>query len=182
LLSRMSGIATETACYVKAVEGLPCHILDTRKTAPGLRLLDKYAVRMGGGRNHRYHLGDGVLVKDNHWEALKRVGLTLSQGLEGLRGRIHHLIRVQVEVKDMAELREAIEAGADVLLLDNMNPEEMAVVVKEVDGKIPLEASGGISLETVRRVAQSGVDFISVGALTHSPRGLDISLELDYRA
>ncbi|MDP6781951.1 MAG: carboxylating nicotinate-nucleotide diphosphorylase [Dehalococcoidia bacterium] len=182
LLTRMSGIATETARYVQAVEGFTCQILDTRKTVPGLRLLDKYAVRMGGGRNHRYHLGDGVLVKDNHWEALKRAGITLAQGLEGLRGRVHHLIRIQVEVKDMAELSEAIGAGADVLLLDNMSPEEMAVAVKKVGGRLPLEASGGISLKTVRRVAQSGVDFISIGALTHSPGALDISLELEYQA
>lgn len=181
LLTRMSGIATETARYVDAIQGLPCFVLDTRKTAPGLRLLDKYAVRMGGGRNHRFNLGDGVLVKDNHWEALKVAGLTLAQGLERLRGRIHHLIKVQVEVKNMAELREAVEAGADALLLDNMTPEEMAAAVREVGGRIPLEASGGITLDTIRRAAESGVDFISIGALTHSPRALDISLELEYR-
>jgi nicotinate-nucleotide pyrophosphorylase (carboxylating) len=181
LLTRMSGIATETARYVEALKGLPCAVLDTRKTAPGLRLLDKYAVRMGGGRNHRFHLGDGVLVKDNHWEALREAGLTLAQGLELLRGRVHHLIKVQVEVKDMAEVREAVGAGAEALLLDNMGPEEMAAVVREVAGRLPLEASGGITLETVRQAALSGVDFISIGALTHSPRALDISLELEYR-
>ncbi|MEE9203134.1 MAG: carboxylating nicotinate-nucleotide diphosphorylase, partial [Dehalococcoidia bacterium] len=181
LLTRMSGIATDTARYVEALKGLPCAVLDTRKTAPGLRLLDKYAVRMGGGRNHRFHLGDGVLVKDNHWEALREAGLTLAQGLERLRGRIHHLIKVQVEAKDMAEVKEAVEAGAEALLLDNMSPEEMAAVVREVAGRLPLEASGGITLETARQAAQSGVDFISIGALTHSPRALDISLELEYR-
>lgn len=176
-LCRLSGIATETAKYVEAVSGLPCLILDTRKTAPGLRFLDKYAVRVGGGKNHRFHLGDGILIKENHWAALKSAGIDLKQAIFKLK-QSHHLLKVEVEVKSVEEASEALEAGADVLLLDNMNIEQIKKVVEIAKGKALLEASGGITLENVRRVAETGVDFISIGALTHSPKALDISLEL----
>jgi len=179
-LSRLSGIATETSRYVEAVAGTGCVIADTRKTAPGLRLLDKAAVRAGGGKNHRSHLGDGILIKDNHWQALRLQGLSLEEGIRRVRAEAHHLLKIEVEVKNLVEAEEAVRAGADWLLLDNMTPEAMEHVVKALRGKVRFEASGGIDLSTVRRVADTGVDVISVGALTHSPRALDISLELEY--
>ena len=180
LLTRLSGIATETSRYVQAVAGTGCTIVDTRKTAPGLRSLDKYAVRVGGGRNHRYHLGDGILIKDNHLQALKLQGLSLAQGIARLRAGAHHLLKIEVEVKDLGEARQAVAAGAEAIMLDNMGLEEMARVVRKFKGKVLIEASGGINLSNVRQVAETGVDLISVGALTHSPRALDISLELEY--
>jgi len=179
LLTRLSGIATETSRYVQAVAGTGCTIVDTRKTAPGLRSLDKYAVRVGGGRNHRYHLGDGILIKDNHLQALKLQGLSLAQGIARLRAEAHHLLKIEVEVKDLGEARQAVAAGAEAIMLDNMGLEEMARVVRKFKGKVLIEASGGINLSNVRQVAETGVDLISVGALTHSPRALDISLELE---
>jgi len=178
-LCRLSGIATETAKYVSAISGLPCIILDTRKTAPGMRLMDKYAVRMGGGKNHRFHLGDGILIKDNHWFALRSAGLSLKQAIERARSQAHHLLKLEVEVKDEEEAKEALQAGADILLLDNMSIEEMKRVVEIAKGKALLEASGGITLDNIREVAETGVDFISIGSLTHSPKALDISLELE---
>ena len=180
LLTRLSGIATETSRYVQAVAGTGCTIVDTRKTAPGLRSLDKYAVRVGGGRNHRYHLGDGILIKDNHLQALKLQGLSLAQGIARLRAGAHHLLKIEVEVKGLGEARQAVAAGAEAIMLDNMGLEEMARVVRKFKGKVLIEASGGINLSNVRQVAETGVDLISVGALTHSPRALDISLELEY--
>lgn len=177
-LQRMSGIATATAQFVEAVAGLPVKIMDTRKTVPGLRILDKYAVWVGGGKNHRFHLGDGVLVKDNHWEALKASGESLAQAIQRVKARASIFLRVEVEVKSLEEARQAVAAGADILLLDNMSPEEMRRVVQKVNGKVLTEASGGISLQNVRAVAESGVDFISSGALTHSVKTLDISLEV----
>ena len=180
LLTRLSGIATETSRYVQAVAGTGCTIVDTRKTAPGLRSLDKYAVRVGGGRNHRYHLGDGILIKDNHLQALKLQGLSLAQGIARLRAGAHHLLKIEVEVKDLGEAGQAVAAGAEAIMLDNMGLEEMARVVRKFKGKVLIEASGGINLSNVRQVAETGVDLISVGALTHSPRALDISLELEY--
>ncbi len=176
-LTRLSGIATLTARYVEAVAGTGCIIADTRKTVPGLRLLDKLAVRVGGGKNHRFHLGDGVLIKDNHWQALKIQGLSLEEGIR--RARAHHLLRIEVEVKSLEEAEEALRAGADWLLLDNMTPEGMERIVRAFKGKVHFEASGGIDLSNVRRVAETGVDMISIGALTHSPQALDISLELE---
>lgn len=178
-LQRLSGIATITAHYIEAVAGLPVTILDTRKTAPGLRLLDKYAVRVGGGKNHRIHLGDGILLKDNHWQALQATGISLTEAIHRVRARAHPGLRVEVEVKNLEEARQAVEAGADMLLLDNMKPEDMRQVVAEIGDRVQTEASGGITLETVRAVAEAGVDFISVGALTHSVRALDISLEVE---
>jgi len=179
-LTHLSGVATLTAHYVEAVSGLPCTILDTRKTMPGLRFLDKYAVRMGGGRNHRLHLGDGVIIKDNHWAALRRAGLSLKEALERLRRRLSPFIKIEVEVTDLEQVREALEAGADILMLDNMSLEEIKEAVALAKGKALLEASGGITLENARSVAEAGVDFISVGALTHSAPALDISLELEF--
>ncbi|MBI4288856.1 MAG: carboxylating nicotinate-nucleotide diphosphorylase [Chloroflexi bacterium] len=177
-LQRMSGIATGTAQLIDAVSGLPTKIMDTRKTVPGLRFLDKYAVRIGGGKNHRFHLGDGILVKDNHWEALKVSGETLAQAIQRVKARASIFLRVEVEVKNMEEALESVAAGADILLLDNMTPEEMRRVVQEVKGKVLTEASGSVNLQNVRAVAESGVDFISSGALTHSVKTLDISLEV----
>ena len=177
-LQRLSGIATETARYVAAVVGLPVKIVDTRKTVPGMRWLDKYAVRMGGGFNHRMSLSDGVLVKDNHLAVVKARGESFKAMVARIRQRTSHLVKIQVEVESLEEATEAAEAGADALLLDGMSPEQMEGVVRRYTGRILIEASGGITLENVRRVAETGVDLISVGALTHSPRALDISLDV----
>jgi len=177
-LQRMSGIATETARYVRAVEGLPARILDTRKTIPGHRHLDKYAVRMGGGRNHRQNLSDGILIKDNHIAAVRAQGLSLADTVRNAVERAPMALKVEVEVESFEEAREALDAGAHILLLDNMTPDDMRQIVGMARGRALTEASGGIDLETVRAVAESGVDFISSGALTHSTRALDISMEL----
>ena len=179
-LSRLSGIATATARYAEAIAGLPCHILDTRKTAPGLRLLDKYAVTVGGGKNHRLHLGNGVLIKDNHWTYLRHTGLNLKEGIQNIRSRASPFLKIEVEVENLEEAREAVEAGADVLMLDNMPLAEIQEIVAVAEGKSLLEVSGGITLDNVRQVAETGIDFISIGALTHSPQALDISLELVF--
>ncbi len=175
---RLSGIATETGQYVAAVAGLPVRIVDTRKTVPGMRWLDKYAVRVGGGFNHRLSLSDGVLVKDNHLAAVRGRGETMQGIVARLRRRTHHLLKIQVEVESLEEATEAVEGGADALLLDQMPLEQVQEVVRRYKGRVLIEASGGITLEEVRCVAGTGVDLISVGALTHSPRALDISLEV----
>ena len=177
-LQRMSGIATETTRYVRAVEGLPARILDTRKTLPGHRHLDKYAVRMGGGRNHRQNLSDGILIKDNHIAAARAQGLSLTNTVRNAVERAPMALKVEVEVESLEEAREALDAGAHILLLDNMTPDDMRQIVEMARGRALTEASGGIDLETVRAVAETGVDFISSGALTHSTRALDISMEL----
>ena len=177
-LQRLSGIATATSMYVKAAQGTKARIVDTRKTVPGIRQLEKYAVRMGGGHNHRYNLADGILIKDNHIAALRARGLGLVEIVSLARENSPHTLRVEIEVESIEEAREALEAGADVILLDNMSPEEMRQVVTMTDGRRLLEASGGINLETVRAVAETGVDLISVGALTHSVMAMDISLDL----
>lgn len=174
LLQRMCGIATLTRRYVDEIAGMHAKILDTRKTAPGLRVLDKYAVRAGGGCNHRFALYDGVLIKDNHITAAGGIG----EAVRRVRGRVSHTLKIEVEVKNEAELEEALIAGADSVLLDNMGLPEMAAAVKRVAAKIPLEASGNMTLERVRGVAATGVDFISVGALTHSAAAADISLNV----
>ena len=177
-LQRMSGIATETARYIRAVEGLPVRILDTRKTVPSHRYLDKYAVRMGGGANHRFTLADGILIKDNHIAALRVLGLSLA---DAVRSAVKHApigLKVEVEVESLEEAREGLEAGAHTLLLDNMDPDEMRKIVSIAKGRVLTEASGGITLETVRAVAEAGVDFISSGSITHSAKALDIGLEL----
>ncbi len=174
IFQRMCGIATLTRRYVEEVSGKPVKILDTRKTAPGMRILDKYAVRVGGGYNHRFALYDGVLIKDNHIAAAQGIG----EAVRRVRERIPHTLKIEVEVKDLAELEEALAAGADVVMLDNMEPAEMARAVKRVGGRIPLEASGNMTLERIREVAGTGVDLISVGALTHSVAAADISLTM----
>ena len=177
-IRRLSGIATLTAAYVSAVEGYPTRIVDTRKTTPGLRALEKYAVRMGGGHNHRQNLGDGILIKDNHIQALAGLGMTLGDVVRKANREKSHTINVEVEVEDMAQVEEALAAGARLILLDNMDAEEMAAAVAVARGRAVTEASGNITLKTVRAAAAAGVDIISVGALTHSSGALDISLDL----
>jgi len=178
-LQHLSGIATETARYVDAVLGTKAIITDTRKTIPGLRLLEKYAVRAGGGRNHRLNLGDGVLIKDNHLAALRSSGVGLGEAVKQARERVPRTMKIEVEVESIEQAREALSAGADIIMLDNMNLKDMRRVVELVQGRALLEASGGITLDNVRSVAEAGVDLISVGALTHSAKALDISLEVE---
>ncbi|HAC20148.1 MAG TPA: carboxylating nicotinate-nucleotide diphosphorylase [Dehalococcoidia bacterium] len=177
-MQHMSGIATQTQRYVKAVEGHPVRIVDTRKTTPGLRFLEKYAVRMGGGQNHRQNLGDGILIKDNHIDALRGDGMSLGDVVKKAIREASHTIRVEVEVETLEQLDEALDAGAGIILLDNMDVEQMTIAVQIAKGKAFTEASGGITLETVRAVAATGVDIISVGALTHSVLALDISMDM----
>ena len=179
-LQRLSGIASETARYVQAVKGLPVQITDTRKTTPGLRALEKYAVRAGGGKNHRMHLGDGILIKDNHLAALRTQGLSIKEIIAKARQKASPKLKIEIEVKTPQEAVEAAEAGADIIMLDNMNLEDMRQAVRLIKGRALIEASGGITLDTVRTIAESSVDLISIGALTHSSKALDISLELDY--
>jgi nicotinate-nucleotide pyrophosphorylase (carboxylating) len=178
-LQRLSGIASETTRYVQAVKGLPVYIMDTRKTTPGLRMLEKYAVRIGGGKNHRMHLADGILIKDNHIAALRRRGMSIKEVIAKARQQASPELKIEVEAKIPEEAIQATEAGADIIMLDNMNVEEISQVVQLVKGRALIEASGGITLENVRAVAETGVDRISIGALTHSPKALDISLELE---
>ena len=180
-LQRMSGIATLTRQYVEVVEGTTASITDTRKTAPGLRLLDKYAVSIGGGRNHRMNLTDGVLIKDNHLAALQGEGISLSQAIKRARRRAPHTIKIEVEVESVEAAVAASSAGADIVMLDNMSPHDMRIVVDQIGAGSTVEASGGITLENVADVANSGVDIISVGALTHSPRAMDISLDFESK-
>ena len=177
-MQHMSGIATQTQRYVKAVEGHPVRIVDTRKTTPGLRFLEKYAVRMGGGQNHRQNLGDGILIKDNHIDALRGDGMSLGDVVKKAIREASHTIRVEVEVETLEQLDEALDAGAGIILLDNMDVEQMTIAVQIAKGKAFTEASGGITLETVRAVAATGVDIISAGALTHSGLALDISMDM----
>ncbi len=180
-IQRLSGIATTAAQYVEQVKGLKVDIADTRKTTPTLRLLEKYAVRMGGGRNHRMGLSDAVLIKDNHIDALRVVGMSYREIVEKARGKAPRGMKVEAEARTVKEAVEAVEAGVDIVMLDNMTTEEMRQAVGLIAGRAEVEASGGISLKTVRSVAETGVDFISVGALTHSYNSLDISLELETR-
>jgi len=178
-LQRLSGIASETARYVQSVKGLPVYIMDTRKTTPGLRMLEKYAVRVGGGKNHRMHLADGILIKDNHIAVLRRRGLSIKEIVAKARHKASPELKIEVEVKTPEEAIQAAEAGADIVMLDNMNLKDMRQAVRLIKGRALIEASGGITLESVRDVAETGVDLISIGALTHSPKALDISLELN---
>jgi nicotinate-nucleotide pyrophosphorylase (carboxylating) len=173
-LQRLSGIATLTRKFVSAVEGTRTAIVDTRKTTPGLRLLEKYAVRQGGGKNHRFGLFDGVLIKENHIAAAGGI----KEAVRRARSGIDHLKKIEIEVTRLEELALALEAGADVILLDNMDPIQVREAVAHVNGRVPIEVSGGIRLDNVREYALTGVDFISVGALTHSFKAADISLEL----
>jgi len=178
-LQRLSGIASMTAQYVARVSGCRAVITDTRKTTPGLRMLEKYAVRMGGGRNHRFHLGDGILIKDNHLAVLYHSGMNLSGIVARAKQNAPAGIKVEVEVTTIQEALDAVAAGANIIMLDNMSPEEMGKAVGAVNGQVEIEASGGITLDNVRQVAMTGVDIISIGALTHSVRALDISLEIE---
>jgi nicotinate-nucleotide pyrophosphorylase (carboxylating) len=177
-LQRLSGIATAAAEMVSALDGMPARILDTRKTTPGLRMLERYAVRVGGAYNHRFNLSDGILIKDNHIAAGRSRGLGIPDVIERARGHAPHTLKVEVEVTDLDGLREAVVAGADIVLLDNMAPAMMAKAVEIAGGRCLLEASGGVTLENVREIAATGVDFISSGALTHSAKAMDISLEV----
>lgn len=178
-LQQLSGIASETRRYVEAIKGLNTRIMDTRKTTPGLRSLEKYAVRIGGGYNHRLHLGDWLLIKDNHLVALRGQGMGLREVIAEAKQKAPQNLKVEVEVETAEEAQEAADAGADIVMLDNMGLEEMRHAVELVGGRALLEASGGVTLDNVRQIAETGVDFISVGALTHSASVLDFSLELE---
>ncbi len=175
LLQRMSGIASLTALYVEQVAGTGAVIVDTRKTVPGLRALDKYAVRMGGGRNHRIGLFDGVLIKENHVAAAG--GITAA--IERAKQKLPHTLKIEVETRNLAEVQEALDAAADIIMLDNMTFVEMRQGVELIAGRALVEASGGVNLETVRDIAETGVNIISVGALTHSVKAADISMLFD---
>jgi nicotinate-nucleotide pyrophosphorylase (carboxylating) len=177
LLQRLSGIATRTNQYVQAIAGTKARVVDTRKTTPGLRLLEKYAVRVGGGHNHRYALYDAVMIKDNH---IKGAG-GIKQAVDAARATIPHTMKIEVETESLEQVREALEAGADIIMLDNMELERMKEAVALIAGRAVVEASGGVTLETIRSIAETGVDVISVGALTHSVKALDISLDLNQR-
>lgn len=178
-LQRLSGIASQTAQYVAETQGSAAKITDTRKTTPGLRLLEKHAVRAGGGQNHRFHLADGILIKDNHLVALRSLGLNLKEIVVKAKEKALQGLKVEVEVTNVQEALEAVEAGADIIMLDNMSPEEMRRAVSLIPSQIKTEASGGVTLANVREVALTGVNLISIGALTHSTKALDISLELE---
>lgn len=174
-LCRMSGIATLTRRYVDAIAGTRANIIDTRKTAPGLRALEKYAVRAGGGMNHRIGLFDAVLIKDNHIAVAGGIGPAIA----AVRARAGHMVKVQVEVDTLAQLAEALEHRIDAVLFDNMSPADMADGVRMAAGRVIAEASGGVTLDSVRAIAETGVDLISSGALTHSAPILDIGLDID---
>ena len=175
LIQHMSGISTAANKYVKIVEGTNASIADTRKTLPGLRPLQKYAVMTGGAKNHRYNLSDAAMLKDNHIDAAG--GIT--NAITKLRSKIGHMTKIEVETRNLDELQEALNAKADIIMLDNMSPELMKEAVEITNGRAILEASGGITDETLRAVAESGVDIISVGALTHSVKAFDISMYID---
>ncbi len=177
-VQKLSGIATKTHQFVSLVQDLPVKILDTRKTTPGFRLLEKYAVKIGGGTNHRLNMSDGVLIKDNHLMMVRKQGMTMGQAVKTAKKEAPAGLRVEVETTNLTEVKEAVAAGADIIMFDNMAPAMMRKAVKLLPPGIKSEASGGINLKTLRKVAETGVDYISVGALTHSAEALDISLEL----
>ncbi|MCL2679098.1 MAG: carboxylating nicotinate-nucleotide diphosphorylase [Dehalococcoidia bacterium] len=178
-ICHLSGIATATALYVEAVKGTGVDIADTRKTMAGQRMLEKYAIICGGGKNHRFNLSSGILIKDNHIAVLRRSGLTLGQIVAKAVANNKLYLKIEVEVNTIEQAIEAAEAGADILLLDNMSVMDMKTVTGKLRGKVRLEASGGITIDNVRAVAETGVDIISIGALTHSARALDMSLEIE---
>lgn len=178
-LQRLSGIASMTAQFVTAIQGTHAVISETRKTAPGLRTLEKYAVRMGGGQNHRTDLGDFVLIKDNHFAALKALGMSYKEIVAKARENTPPGMKIEAEARTVEEAVEATEAGIELVMLDNMQLDDMRRAVSMIGGRVKIEASGGINLGSVRAVAETGVDIISVGALTHSPKALDISLEIE---
>ncbi|MFS0874115.1 carboxylating nicotinate-nucleotide diphosphorylase [Paenibacillus xylanilyticus] len=180
LLQRMSGIATRTRSYVDALEGLSTRLVDTRKTTPGHRMLEKYAVRIGGGANHRFGLYDAVMIKDNH---IKGAG-GITEAVQRARAVIPHTMTIEVETENLTQVREALQAGADIIMLDNMHPDQMREAVAVIHAQAPhvkVEASGNVSLDTIRGIAESGVDVISVGRLTYSFESLDISLDLNEK-
>ena len=180
LLQRMSGIATGTRQFVAALGGLPVRLVDTRKTTPGHRMLEKYAVRVGGGHNHRFGLYDAVLIKDNHIKAAGGVKAAVTAA----RANVPHTMKIEVEVERFDQLEEALEACADIIMLDNMKPDMMTEAVRRIKSAAPhvtVEASGSVTLESVKRIAETGVDVISVGRLTHSVPHLDISLDLEEK-
>lgn len=180
LMQRMSGVATKTSHYVKAIQDLPTELVDTRKTTPGHRALEKYAVRVGGGKNHRYGLYDAVMIKDNH---IKGAG-GITEAVERARRNIPYTMKIEVETESMEQVKEAIQAGADIIMLDNMSAAAMAEAVSWIRSQAPhvlIEASGGITLDTIREKALAGVDVISVGSLTYSFQSLDISLDLNEK-
>ncbi|MDO5559124.1 MAG: carboxylating nicotinate-nucleotide diphosphorylase [Oscillospiraceae bacterium] len=174
ILQHMSGIATATNRCVKLTEGTDAMITDTRKTLPGLRAMQKYAVTVGGGRNHRFNLSDGAMLKDNHIDAYGGIG----PAVNALRKKIGHMVKIEVEVRNLDELKEALDCSADVIMLDNMSCSEMAEAVKITDGRALLEASGNVTAENIREIAQTGVNIISLGALTHSVKCFDISMKI----
>jgi nicotinate-nucleotide pyrophosphorylase (carboxylating) len=177
-VQRMSGIATLTAQYVAAVAGTEARIVDTRKTTPGLRLVERYAVRCGGGHNHRYSLSDAVMVKDNHLAMLAAGGAgNITEALQTIRARLPHTTHVEVEVDRPEQIEAVLAAGADTILLDNFTTAQLAAAVAQIAGRAVIEASGGITLACIREVAETGVNIISVGALTHSVRSLDLGLD-----
>ncbi len=175
LLQHMSGIATATNRCVKLCEGTNASVAETRKTLPGLRALQKYSVTVGGGKNHRYNLSDAAMLKDNHIDAYG----SIKNAVAAFRSKTGHMIKIEVEVRNFDELNEAIEAGADVIMLDNMSCEQMTEAVKIVAGRAKIEASGNITLENIAEVAKTGVDVISLGALTHSVKAFDISMKIE---
>ena len=174
LLQHMSGIATATNRCVKLVEGTGAAVAETRKTLPGLRALQKYAVTVGGGKNHRYNLSDAAMLKDNHIDACG----SIKNAVAAFRSKTGHMIKIEVEVRDFNELNEALDAGADVIMLDNMSCEQMTEAVKIIAGRAKTEASGNITLNNIAQVAKTGVDVISLGALTHSVKAFDISMKI----
>lgn len=174
LVQRLSGIATLTAAFVHQVEGLPVRIIDTRKTTPGLRAYEKYAVRVGGGHNHRFSLADGILLKDNHIAACG----SITQAVQILRDKAPHTLKIEVETENIAQVAECLACGVEIIMLDNMAPALMRQAVTLIGGRALVEASGGVNLANVREIAETGVDLISVGALTHSARAMDISMRL----
>ena len=177
ILQHMSGIATETAKYAECCKGTRAHVTETRKTLPGLRAIEKYAVTVGGGKNHRYNLSDGAMLKDNHIDAYG----SITKAVEALRSKMGHMIKIEVEVRNEEELREALSCNADVIMLENMTCEQMKKCVEIADGKAVLEASGNVTLANMAEVAATGVDIVSVGALTHSVKAFDISLKIDKK-
>jgi nicotinate-nucleotide pyrophosphorylase (carboxylating) len=176
LLQRLSGIATLTAQFVEKVKVYAVRITDTRKTTPGLRVLEKYAVRVGGGSNHRFNLTDGVLIKDNHIAACG----SIREAVDKVRVKIPHTLRIEVETDNLEQVEECLACGVDIIMLDNMSPEMMAKAVRQINGRALVEASGGVTLDTVESIAMSGVDIISVGALTHSVSSCDIGMDWSF--
>lgn len=181
-LQRLSGIATLTSRYVKAVRGTKARVVDTRKTTPGLRSLEKYAVRAGGGFNHRRDLSDTMMIKDNHLTVIEALGLSVSGAIRQARQALPHTSKIEIEVDRFDQISEALEAGADIILLDNMSAEDLIKAVSLINGRAITEASGGVTLATISEIAKTGVDVISVGALTHSAPALDIGLDFEVDA